>query len=196
MAGLKLITAAAAEPVTATEVKATTGLVTADGMDTVIANRIIEARQWVEEYLQRALISQTWELALDEFDEDEIELPMPPTASVTSIKYQDTDNAEQTLSTAYYTLNDYVRAAPAVVVLNHDYAWPSTYVVVNAVKVRYVAGYGASGSYVPGPIKEAIMLIVGHWMRFQPAIEAGISITRIPLAALDLLAPYRVLKAA
>lgn len=190
--GLKLITAPAAEPVTAAEVKATTGLTAADGMDTVIDSRIKEAREYVEQVLGRALITQTWELSLDCFDAETIELPKPPAASVTSIKYLDTDNAEQTLPIAYYTLDDYIQ--PAAVVLNSGYSWPGTYAAVNAVKVRYVAGYGAAAASVPGPIKEAIMIIVGHWMRFQPAIEAGISITRIPMAALDLLQPYRVIR--
>lgn len=192
MAGHKLITAPSVEPVLIADVKTQTGLVTADGLDTVITRRIIEARQYVEQYCGRALITQTWELALDAFDGDEIELPLASAASITSIKYMDTNNVEQTLSASSYTLNDYTQ--PGVIHLNSGYAWPSIYDVVNAVKVRYVSGYGASGSYVPGPINEAIMLIVGHWMHFQPGVESGVTITRIPLAALDLLAPYRILR--
>jgi hypothetical protein len=36
------------------------------------------------------------------------------------------------------------------------------------------------------------MLIIGHWMRYQGAVESGLNITRIPNAVECLLTPYKV----
>lgn len=190
--GLKLITAPSAEPVTLSDVKAQLPVLTGDtSQDAVITRRITEARQWVEEYLDRSLINQTWERALDQFA-DTIDLPKGPVSSVSSVKYLDPDGVEQTLAGTEYQLDDY--GSPAWVMPAYGKSWPSTQSTINAVKVRYVAGYGAAGSSVPGPIKEAIMLIIGNWMNFQAGVEAGITITRVPWAAIDLLAPYRVVR--
>ena len=32
----------------------------------------------------------------------------------------------------------------------------------NVVEIIYSAGYGASGSYVPKPLKQAMFLVLGH----------------------------------
>jgi uncharacterized phiE125 gp8 family phage protein len=82
-------------------------------------------------------------------------------------------------------------ATPNWVLPAYGEDWPDTLDTANAVRVRYTAGY-ATAADVPGPIKEAIMLTVGHWMRYQGAVEAGINITRIPNAVECLLTPYKV----
>lgn len=188
---LKLITAPAAEPVSLAEAKAQMGIATADtAHDAVITRRITEAREFAEIYCDRAFITQTWELALDAFPYAEIKLDKCPVSSITSVKYMDTSSVETTIDAANYSLDDY---GPQHWLLPaYGYDWPNTLDAANAVKIRYVCGYGASSTYVPGPIREAIMLTVGHWMNFQGNIEGATSVTRLPYAVYDLLYPYRM----
>jgi uncharacterized phiE125 gp8 family phage protein len=187
---MKVITAPATEPVTLAEMRTQLGITDASdtASDTTITRRIIEARQWVEAHIRRALITQTLEIRMDCFHEH-IQLPYPPVASITSVKYIDTDGVEQTLGTSNYVLDDY----PLVPFIREAYgiAWPSVRDEPNAVRVRYVAGYG-NASDVPATIREAIMLLVGHWMNFQPQSENGVVPARVPLAIHDILSQYVV----
>ena len=80
----KILTAPAAEPVTADEVKDQLRLDGTD-QDTMIDLLIAAARAGVEKYLGRALITQTLQLFYDSFPA-EIELPYPPYQSVSHIK--------------------------------------------------------------------------------------------------------------
>jgi uncharacterized phiE125 gp8 family phage protein len=187
---MKVITGPATEPVTLAEMRTQLGITDASdtASDPTITRRIIEARQWVEGYIRRALITQTLEIRQDCFTEC-IKLPHPPVISITSVKYIDTDGVEQTLGSSNYVLDDY----PLVPYIREAYgiSWPSTRDEPNAVRVRYSAGYG-SASDVPQLIREAIMLIVGHWMNFQPQSENGLVLARVPYAVQDMLSQYVV----
>jgi uncharacterized phiE125 gp8 family phage protein len=187
---MKVITPPATEPVTLAEMRTQLGITDASdtASDTTITRRIIEARQWVEAHIRRALITQTLEIRMDCFPEY-ISLPYPPVISITSVKYIDTDGTEQTLGSSNYVLDDY----PLVPFIREAYGinWPSVRNEPNAVRIRYSAGYGAAAS-VPETIKEAIMLLVGHWMNFQPQSENGVIISRVPLAIHDILSQYVV----
>lgn len=60
----------------------------------------------------------------------------------------------------------------------------------DAKTITLGAGVGADLRSLPGPVREAMLLLVGHWMNFQAGIEGGQVVTRVPYAVLDLLAPY------
>lgn len=185
--GFKIITGPAAEPLLLTDVK--TRLSISDTHDdTDITSHIKAAREQAESYMRRSIITQTVELALDEFPE-EIELIKGPVQSIASVKYLDTDGTEQTISSSNYTYDDY---SPRTWLLRaSDYSWPGTYDAANAVKVRYVVGWGDAGSNVPEDIKNALLLAIGHWIHFQKQVESGIP-TRMPKQFYDLLERHRV----
>ena len=193
MPGLKLITAPTVEPVTASEILTKIGVNSGDVSTTDLEALITGARQWAEEYTGRALINQTWELALDDLCESGIDLAKGTVQSITSIKYLDADGVEQTLASTEYLLDDY--AVIARIVPAYGKTWPATRSIVNAVKVRYVAGYGAAATAVPVPVKNAIVLIVGQALRGQPGLETSLYPASIPNAAKEMLNPYRVMKA-
>lgn len=182
---MKVITQPLLEPVSIAEVKSQLGI--DDGLDDIIARRIVEARKFAEEYTGRALITQTrekrWNCFVDEHE-------LPSALTVVSVKYIDSDGTEQTLDAADYVLDTYtfiphVRTAYGV-------TWPSVRAERNAVRIQYTAGYGPKASDVEPLIREAMFLLIGHWMNRQPQIESGISISRIPFAVTDLLSPYRL----
>lgn len=188
---IKIITGPQSEPITAAEIMPRIG-VDAEHVGTLdIDAMIASARRWVEDYLERALISQTLELALDAFTAAPVDLPRAPVQSITSVKYTDTAGVEQTVSDADYVLDDY--GDNHRLLLAHDAAWPAARDQANAVRIRYVAGYGATGAAVPAPIVNAITLIVGQAYRAQPGLETGLYPASIPNAAKELLAPFRLL---
>jgi len=185
----KLITAPAVEPVTLVEAKAHLYVTHGDD-DALIGAYIAAAREDAEHRLQRALVEQTWELALDAFP-NVIVLPMAPLVSITSIKYIDDAGVEQTLgSSTYYA--DTV-AEPGQVVPKYGESWPTTRAERNAVRVRYVAGYGDSGSFVPAAIRQWILLRVGSLYENRESAVSGQPIQQAPRDFADgLLDRYKV----
>lgn len=183
---MKVIEQPKIEPVSIAEVKEQLGI-NDTRSDDLIARRIIEARKFVEDHTGRALITQTREKRWDCFvDEHEL----PSALSAVSVKYIDVLGVEQTLDSAEYVLDTY-ETIPFVRVA-YDVIWPWTRRERNAVRIQYTAGYGPRASDVEPVIREAIILLVGHWTNNQPNIESGISISRIPFAVTDLLSPYRL----
>jgi uncharacterized phiE125 gp8 family phage protein len=188
---LKLITPPAVEPILLADAKAHCRV---DGTaeDTLITLYIGAARRAAENRTGLALIAQTWELALDAFPFAEIWLPLPPVASITSIKYLDANGVEQTLDAADYALDNYgsVRhwVIPAAGV-----EWPDTLDAANAVKVRFVTGYGASGSNVPEDIRAWMLLAIGTMYSQRETVAQG-QVAELPGGFWhDLLNPYRIL---
>lgn len=185
---VKLITAPATEPVSLTEAKAHLRVTSTDE-DTVITALIVSAREAVEHELARALISQTLEKTLDMFP-DAIELPHPPVQSITSVKYLDTDGVEQTLSSTSYTLDNASDSRPAWLTPAYGYDWPHTYAEVNAVRVRYLAGW-ANAAAVPQAIKQWMLLNIGHWYENRESVNIGNINSKLPFVD-HLLDRYRI----
>lgn len=181
----KLITAPSTEPVSLVEAKLQLRVTSTDD-DTLITALIVAAREAAEYEMQRAIISQTSEKALDMFP-DAIELP--PTASITSVKYLDSNGDEQTLSSGSYTLDNASDSAPSWLTPAYGYSWPDTYLDVNAVKVRYVAGW-ADANAAPKSIKQWILLNVGHWYANREAASVD-KLEPLPFIA-SLLDRYRI----
>lgn len=189
---LKLITAPAERPVSLAEARLHLRVdhqdedeLIAGLLDAAIAH--LEGKDGV---LGRALVTQTWELILDHLPDEAIQIPLAPLQSVTSVRYYDTANALQTLAPALY----YVDTAnePGWVTRVSAATWPETFDGANSVLVRFVAGYGAA-SAVPGPIKAAIKLLVGHLYRNREATTAE-ALTATPMAVDALTAPYRIIQ--
>lgn len=145
-----------AEPVTTADAKAFARVDVSDD-DALIDGLIKSAREFVEGYIHRALITQTLEYRRRGF-ESYIPLPMPPLQSVGSVKYTDPDGVQQTLDTSIYTID--VNAVPGAIRLAHGQSWPSLRNEANNVLITYTCGYGAAGDDVPAPIVTAIKQIV------------------------------------
>ncbi len=154
--GLKLITGPTEEPVSLAEAKAQLREKTTDN-DTEITSLIPRARQYVEDFTHRALITQTWELALDAFPAWAICVPKAPLASVTSIQYVDVDGNTQMLASSDYVVD--TKSEPGRITPAYGKSWPATLDGVNAVTITFTAGYGNAAA-VPKPIVEAIELQV------------------------------------
>jgi len=183
---LKISSAAAKDPVTLAEAKLHLR-VDHSADDDLITTLITAATKWGEAYTKRAFISQTWDMILDCFPNDEtiIYLPKSPIQSITSIKYNDTDGNEQTLATTVYTY-DTTTSVPARIFLKESQEWPDTQDQGNAVTIKFVTGYGDDETDVPAPILAAIKLLIGHWYDQREA-ASSLSYKEVPMAVESLM---------
>ena len=160
---------------------------TSTARDAEILRLLYAAVDFAEGYTGRALITQTLDYALEGFPyRGEICLPRSPLQSVVSLKYRDTANIEQTWASTNYEV-DTDEWEPRIV-LAHGKSWPDTYERVDAVTVRFKAGYGGSAS-VPYAIQTAILFHVeAHYDRDEKMVEVLVQ------RAESLLYPFRVLR--
>ena len=154
----------AVEPVTPSEAKAHLRVDT-DADDSYIATLITAAREWVEQYLDRALVHQQYVMRLDSFPY-EIELPRPPmanagTATAVAVTYTLGDESTTTLSATQYRVDR--NSTPGVIRQLPNGSWPANDDEENSVTVTWWAGYGSSGTSVPVAIRHAMLMLVGHW---------------------------------
>jgi uncharacterized phiE125 gp8 family phage protein len=195
--GLTLVTPPAVEPLSLDAAKLHLRQGDIVDEDSLIDTLIRAARQYVETFTRRALITQTWDWQMDAFPCDDacLDLPLANTTAVTSITYVDTAGATQTWSSSLYQTDlpsgpkaQRGRIAPA-----YAQFYPLTRSQLNAVTVRFVAGYGAAGSFVPESILAGIKLLVGHWFVNREAVVVGIGVgtVAVPSSIDALLWPYR-----
>jgi uncharacterized phiE125 gp8 family phage protein len=200
---LKLITAVATEPVTLEEARLhlrldASGSPATHADDAIVSALITAARQHIDGrdgWLGRALATQTWEMVLDGFPCHEMVVPLPPLQEVVSITYVDGDGEEQTLTEGddFRVIGD---REPAWIVPVYNGTWPTTRCQEDAVRVRFTTGYGDTSSppvtpALPMPIKQAMLLLIGHWYEHREEVIAG-NMMELPVAVNSLLAPYRL----
>lgn len=202
---LAIATAPASEPVTTAEAKlhCKIDLSTTD-LDAEVGRQIQAAREQVEMFTRRALMSQTWDLYMDRFPEvcdanpyGAIELPLPPLSSVTHVKYVAADG---TLTTLVANTDYRVLGAGATdrgqIVLPYGGSWPSPRLQPDAVQIRFVCGY-ASASAVPARAKQAILMYVeDQYDASRGTFITGTTATELPFAAKQLLWGLRSLEIA
>lgn len=162
-----------------------------DEEDGLIGSLVAAAVSHLDGYsgiLGRALVTQTWRIDLDGFC-GEIRLPLPA-ATVASIKWMASDGVTlTTISASNYQLQ--ADALGSFVRFKDAYGYPSDLAETQSVRVEFTAGYGAAAA-VPAAIKQAILLMVGHWYANREAVNVGNITSELPLGANALLAPFRL----
>jgi len=188
-----------------------------------ISALLVQARELAENHTWRAFVTTQFLLAMDAFPapgmnvssanwygpawgvapgplavmrpdgatQTEIFIPRAPLQSVQSIKYYDPSGVLQTLDPAAYivdTLSEPARIVPAV-----DTAWPATQNRINAVEVRFTAGYGDTSASVPEGIRQwiALMARTCYENREMVAVLNRGKVEMLPYVD-GLLDPYRV----
>ena len=203
MAGLTIVTAATANPVSLTEFRDYARI--DDNVDTSLIFAIIgAATRFCEEYTNRSFVTQTLRLSLDgigEYDQqiqdgfytgpfqtfykNFIEIPKPPLISVSSIKFFDDSDTESTWATSNYYIDNV--SEPARVILRDGGAYPTDLRNANGIQVNYTAGYGAA-SAVPEAIRVAIMQYGLNLYEHRGDTEKNS--TQAPALVQNLLAPF------
>ena len=179
--GLTVTSAPASEPITLAEAKTALRIDHSEWDDEIEGVWLPAAREEIERRLSVKLVTQTVKVTLDRFpslgivgfdDQDRlrvvpaeqiiagqiaagvIEIPVESVASISSVKYYDTDNTLQTISSSNYqvdTARTPCRIAPVL-----GYAWPATRAKLAAVEI--VAVVGAAAASVSPMLKAALIL--------------------------------------
>lgn len=191
---LTLVTAPVREPLTLDEAKPFLRVSTDE--ENAIVNRLsVAAREYAETFTRRALLTQVWDWKLDGFPCGVLELPIANVTAIGSITYIDQNGDSQTWSSALYQTDLPVgpKAPFGRIVPAYGQSWPSTRDQMNAVTVRFTAGYGSDPDAVPSSLITAMQTLVTHWFtnREPVAVGVGIGAVAVPLSIDGMLWPYR-----
>lgn len=187
---LTLVTGPEQEPITLQKAKAQLRL-DVDTEDDLLRGYIKTAREWIEGQTRRGLITQTWDLHIDDDwpwqkGQPYISLPLNPLASVTSITYDDGSSPRPTLAADQYTAS--ARAHGSFIVPAYGVTWPSVRCVPSAIIVRFIVGTAATG--VPNALQTAIAMLVAHLYENREA-SAAKALTAVPFGVESLVSPFR-----
>lgn len=136
----------------------------------------------------RALLTQTWKLTQGRLSGTQrLVLPLPPFQSVTSLKYYDADNTQQTADIADFV----VFADDDAGYIEPRTAWPAMYDRPDAIELVFVAGYG-DRTQVPQTIVQACLLLVGHWYEHRESVSVGVTASEVPFTVETLINMERI----
>ena len=114
-------------------------------------DRTIGIREWewraIGHDLCRRLTSRWW-----------LRVPAPPLLDVISIKYRDTEGAEQTSPPEDYEIVGVGAPQGGFIRLKSGRSWPSVEPGAEAAVIHFKAGY----EEVPETLKQAVLLMIGH----------------------------------
>lgn len=183
----KLITAPVLSPISLEEAKAHLRITENTDQDGVLIPQLIDvARAHLETICNRVFITQTWEVYYQEFPDGDcrswLSLPFGQLQSVTEFEW--TDSAAQVHTWTVSGLNlmsgSTVRAhinkveEPGEIELAYDQTWPTdTLKTVNPIRIRFTCGYGTDSAAVPAPIKQAMLLQIGHLYEHTSEVSMG-----------------------
>ena len=184
----------ASEPITTAEAKAHLRVDFSDE-DTYIDTLIATAREYCEAYCNRVFITQTWIQEEDVFT-NPIKLKINKVASLTSLKYYDTNDSQQTLTDNSANFQKDFNSDVAKIYEGTTNAFPNISTsVINPIEITYVCGYG-DASDVPSDIKHAIKLMVAHLYENRDMVHRPIASmpfdVPMPSSVRNLLNRYRV----
>jgi len=158
---LDLITAPIIEPILINELKLHIRAYDDEYEEDSLLDDLIEtARGYVEDITRRALLTQTYDYYLDTFPScDYFKLPFGNLASVTHIKYTDSDGdeTEMTVTTDYIVETNGEQCGQ--IVLPYGKSWPSfTAYSSNPIVCRFVCGW-TTAALIPTKIRTAVKMI-------------------------------------
>jgi len=184
----------AEEPITLAEAKEHLRVDFSDEDDYITA-LITTARKYCESYTNRVFITQTWRQNIDYFPRV-IQLKVNPIISLTSLKYYDTAENQQTITD---NSNNFQKDFNSDVGSIHEglvNAFPSVGDTINPIEIITVCGYGAAAD-VPMNIKHAMKIMVSHLYENREGVNVvvgGLAMQiELPNAVKHLLMPYRIL---
>lgn len=150
----------------------------------MILDKLGAAREYAEGVTGLFLAVRTVEKTFDRFPYcRSLVLDGSPVRSIESIEYVDADGVEQELDPLLYTFNDYV--TPPRIDLNFEQSWPDMRCGPNAVKVRYVVGYGTIADTpvdvlaLPKDVRAAMLLTMAHFLENKED-SAPVALESIP----------------
>ena len=184
--GYVLVTPPTTEPLSLDDVKAHLRI-DADDEDALISALVAASRQHFERRTGRSLIDTVWRLVLDRFPPGggPIRLGNGPVSAVSSVGYIDSAGVSRVLAeeTGYLAdlSGDIGKLSPVF-----WQPWPCDAAHrPGGVTVQYTAGFGPTADAVPQLVKQALLLLIGHWYENRETVvipDRTVTITDVPLA--------------
>jgi uncharacterized phiE125 gp8 family phage protein len=161
-----------------------------DFQDVQVSALIAAASAAVEGMLGWPVMRQTRETVAKDWPGTEgLWLGRGDNLQIGSVKYIDPAGAEQTLAGTVFIFD--AVSVPARLHLATGESWPALRgVEPGAVKARWTAGW-ADAATVPGDIKHAIRLLIGHWFENREGVVVGVTSAEVQFGVEMLLAPHR-----
>ena len=122
------------------------------------------AQEYVENYTNRKLLTQSWNVYFDDWpDGDSFEIPYPPLQSIpsTGVVYTNSTNDSTTWGSTKWSY-DAVSEPGRLVREYEESSWPTTATLHNnnPIAIEFVCGY-TTASNIPQSIRQAMLLIIG-----------------------------------
>ncbi len=191
---LEIITPPSVEPVSLAEVKLRLRVEHADE-DSLITDMIAAARMRIEALTGLALVAQRVREWRDDWavagTAGAVVLALGPASAVHIVRTYSADGAAVTFDGANYELTPPVSAGRLV--LTPGASWPQPGRAASGIEIEYDAGFGPAGSDVPGPLREAVGLLVSEAYAYRVGGERAEEAdeTSLPPAVAGLIAPYQ-----
>ncbi len=188
---LSVITEPTEYPVTVSEIKEF-ARIDGNDEDSILETFLSGVVNNVENYLGRALITRTYKLIMDEWNQREIELMYPPLISVSSVNTVDESNVETVYDSDYYYV--ITESIPGRLIIKKDSDMPTnTERDYAGFNIKYIAGYGSASS-VPKQIKIAIMQWVTMIYEKRSMTSNEVLENEPPPEVAKILRPFRIIK--
>jgi uncharacterized phiE125 gp8 family phage protein len=194
---LKLVAEPTSDPVTLAEAKSHLN-VDFDDYDDLISGYIRAAQMGIVYNTGHALSPSVWDLVYDAFPtgntpEGYVQIPIGPLISVDSVNYVAADTEMDTLlASSEYEVDTITRLGGIQPITS---GWPAVMTTINAIRVRFTAGYpdttdSPPESGVPASIKHAVLVLVRDMYDFRSPTVSGL-ITRRPEVVRYLTDPFQ-----
>lgn len=182
--------------------------------DALISSLITSARIFVEQFINRQLITATYKYTTDAFPPYDlsiwlirqprpylpqtrqfqgsgggtIKLPRAPLQAITLIQYIDAATGNQlTLDPSMYLVDN--TTEPGRVSPSYGNVWPTTRWQLGAVQITFTAGYGSAAVNVPPTLVTCIQMIVASWYDNREMIQQA-KTAPVPMAVKSQLAQF------
>ncbi|TWF57005.1 head-tail connector protein [Neorhizobium alkalisoli] len=176
-----------AEPLTLAEIKAHLRLDNSDE-DALLLSLVTTAREHLERETGLCLISRPLRLCLDHWPKDGvIQIHRSPVQTVEAVTVYEADGTGVEVSLEDHLLDGAAR--PARLWLKNP---PMPGQAMNGIEIDFIAGYGEAGTDVPGTLKRAMSLHVGHMFAFRGVVSPDQQPAGIPEGYERLIAPFRM----
>ena len=159
-----------------------------DDDDWLIEDYISAASSRCELAARRTFVTTTYDGYFDRWPSVGVYFPLPPLQSVTGFFYTDEDGVETEWDSSNYIVD--TASTPGRLKFKRTAVTPSVVLQeLNAVRIRFVAGYGDDPSDVPNIYRQAVKMLLGHYYENREAllVAQGLSLSELPLSVADLL---------
>lgn len=147
--------------------------------DTLITAVVKAATSFVESWLKMALITQTVQVTYDTLHYGNwLHLPKSPLQSVTTVETRDGDGNYSTVAASTYSVDTNSTPGRIRWITRPDYDTEYG----EAIRVTFVAGFGADSADIPADIVHCVRLMTAHlYERREVTHDAG-SISEVPIS--------------